>query len=168
MLSILKSLLEKLEISNFLNRNYSPTTKAVTKVKAGRIDSVQINNHVTPAGYKKKSLLGLPQAIGDELQQSTIYKKVVYLHDMADSNETPQIQDRTFVDCEVRGPSIIIPNESEFNECGFDGDKEMLFIPIHGDRYVLGAIGVNRCKFNGCTFVGVGMLVPQNELSKYL
>lgn len=72
----------------------------------------------------------------------------------------PIIQGKSFIDCRLRGPSVIIPMSGcEFDSCNLgasDGDiRNLMFSPL-GSTKLTGGIALQDCKFIRCDFLGVG------------
>jgi len=70
------------------------------------------------------------------------------------------IENRTFTDCLIEGPAVLLPLEG----CHFDGcnmgdahgdPRNLLLLPMGAQR-VTGAIPLKNCKFINCRFLGVG------------
>jgi hypothetical protein len=74
----------------------------------------------------------------------------------------------TFENCQVHGPAVLAMIDNvRINRCGFDGTPEAVLWPISSERkQILGAIGLSNCEFVGCSFVGIGLAVPEAELSQ--
>ncbi len=70
------------------------------------------------------------------------------------------IEGRTFTDCLIEGPGVLLPLEG----CNFDGcnmgdahgDPRNLMLQPVGPKRVTGAIPLKDCKFINCRFLGVG------------
>jgi hypothetical protein len=70
------------------------------------------------------------------------------------------IRDRTFEDCYIYGPAILVPHGmGMFHECGFEGDTSSLFITIAEERSVIGVIALENCIFRRCHFRKIGFIV---------
>jgi len=73
---------------------------------------------------------------------------------------TYALEDLIFENCVIMGPAVLLPLEGvAFNECGFDapGAEWIIWRIDPGRPGVTGAIGVNRCEFHSCRFVGIGI-----------
>ncbi|MFN8559321.1 MAG: hypothetical protein U0531_18950 [Dehalococcoidia bacterium] len=66
---------------------------------------------------------------------------------------------RTFEDCTIYGPAVILPvDHVTFENNTFEAEREALFWEIPDDReVVVGAIGLKSCVFRRCIFRGVGI-----------
>ena len=82
------------------------------------------------------------------------------------------IEGRTFVDCLIEGPAVMLP----LSGCHFDGcdlgdahgdPSNLLLKPVGAER-VTGAIPVVDCKFIRCRFWGVGFTGRQGFLDQML
>lgn len=99
-----------------------------------------------------------------DLATRTEFSKVeVPIHLLVDTvlqNGGAGIEGHRFVDCVVRGPAILIPGPStRFLHCNFGdvaGDVRNLFLRAAGPK-IIGAVPVDRCVFEGCLFLGVGL-----------
>ena len=98
-----------------------------------------------------------------DLATRTEFSKVlVPLHQLLDAvveNGGQSIEGYRFTDCVIRGPAVIIPGaQTQFvnsNLGDVAGNVRNLFLRAAGPM-IMGAIGVNRCVFDGCLFVGIG------------
>lgn len=70
------------------------------------------------------------------------------------------IDGRTFVDCFIEGPAVMMPIEGcDFENCNFGdphGDPRTLMLKPMGARRVTGVIPFTNCIFERCTFGGIG------------
>ncbi len=70
------------------------------------------------------------------------------------------IEDRTFVDCLIEGPAVLLPMEGcNFDSCNMgdvQGDPRNLMLRPAGPQRVIGAVPMKNCKFLRCRFLGVG------------
>ncbi len=62
-----------------------------------------------------------------------------------------------FEGCDLKGPAVLIPQDSNFVNTNLGGDPNALLWEISPDRPgVIGAIVVRNCTFERCTFMNVG------------
>lgn len=70
------------------------------------------------------------------------------------------IEGKTFTDCRLEGPAVIIPvGQCHFEACDFgfsNGDMRNLLLTPMGPQTVTGAIGFKDCTFTRCVFMAVG------------
>ena len=70
------------------------------------------------------------------------------------------IEGRTFTDCLIEGPGVLLPLEGcNFEGCNMGdahGDPRNLMLQPVGPQRVTGAIPLKDCKFINCRFLGVG------------
>ncbi|WP_395945725.1 hypothetical protein [Brevundimonas sp.] len=70
------------------------------------------------------------------------------------------IKGKTFIDCRLEGPAVLLPiGGCEFDACdmGFaSGDIRNLLLSPVGPQKVTGAVVFEGCKFQRCTFYAVG------------
>lgn len=70
------------------------------------------------------------------------------------------IEGRTFTDCLIEGPGVLLPLEGcHFDGCNMGdahGDPRNLMLQPVGPQRVTGAIPLKDCKFINCRFLGVG------------
>jgi hypothetical protein len=93
-----------------------------------------------------------------------IYSKVevwlpLLLHEAAQRGESV-IEGKTFSDCRIHGPAVIVPiSGCQFDGCSMgapDGDmRNLMFQPL-GPTKITGAIAFRNCLFERCDFLGVG------------
>ncbi len=66
-----------------------------------------------------------------------------------------------FEGCDIKGPVVLVPQDSTFANSSLVGDPDALLWEIPPDRpEVIGAILVRNCTFEGCTFINVGLAGP--------
>ncbi|MBW8304476.1 MAG: hypothetical protein K0M78_11170 [Brevundimonas sp.] len=70
------------------------------------------------------------------------------------------IEDRTFIDCRLEGPAVVMPvGACEFDACdmGYSGGdiRNLLLAPVGAEK-VIGAIAFRNCTFRRCAFFAVG------------
>lgn len=93
-----------------------------------------------------------------------IYSKVeiwlpLLIHEAALRGESV-IEGKTFSECRIHGPAVIIPiSGCQFEGCALgasDGDmRNLMFQPL-GPTKITGAIAFRNCRFERCDFLGVG------------
>ena len=70
------------------------------------------------------------------------------------------IEGRTFIDCELHGPAVIVPIVGcDFSGCNLgsaDGDMANLMLQPLGSSRVTGCIPFRECRFERCRFLAVG------------
>jgi hypothetical protein len=89
---------------------------------------------------------------GDRTHRNALLR----LSDLTVNNDL--IEDQIFENCKLVGPAVIVPMDSEFSNCGWLGEPDALIWEIPEERtLILGAIGLVRCRFYGCTFERIGM-----------
>jgi hypothetical protein len=81
------------------------------------------------------------------------------------------IEDRTFRDCIIEGPAVLLPVDAcNFDNCDFgstSGDIRNLILRPEGAR-VTGAIAMTRCLFFDCRFVAIGFTGHDNFIRSLL
>ena len=82
--------------------------------------------------------------------------EVVRIADLATA--TGVVVEHDFQGCLVVGPAVLVPLDSAFLSCNLGGpDIDALFWLIPESRkVVVGAVAVQRCRFDGCRFENVG------------
>ena len=70
------------------------------------------------------------------------------------------VRGRTFVNCQLLGPAVLLAGEGvQLNECHLgdsQGDiRNLLFRPLSTQR-MIGPIGFEHCTFQACAFAAVG------------
>ena len=70
------------------------------------------------------------------------------------------IENRTFIDCLIEGPAVLLPLEGcHFDGCNMgdaQGDPRNLLLQPAGPQRVTGAVPLKHCTFINCRFLGVG------------
>ncbi|WP_312685095.1 hypothetical protein [Brevundimonas nasdae] len=84
---------------------------------------------------------------------------------------TNVIEGKTFIDCRMEGPAVILPvNGCEFDSCDMGnsgGDPRNLFLSPMGAQKVVGAIAFKNCVFRRCSFFYVGMTGVPSFLAEF-
>lgn len=66
-----------------------------------------------------------------------------------------------FINCDLKGPAVLVPQGSNFADSNLIGDPDALLWEIPPERpQVIGAILARNCTFEECTFVNVGLAGP--------
>ena len=72
----------------------------------------------------------------------------------------PIVENRTFIDCLIEGPGVLLPLEGcHFDGCNMgdaQGDPRNLLLQPAGPQRVTGAVPLKHCTFINCRFLGVG------------
>jgi hypothetical protein len=77
------------------------------------------------------------------------------------------LRDKSFEDCVLAGPALLAPfRDVTFDHCGFGGDPESIVWTIPNPKFVVGAIGIERCTFRRCTFEAVGLAHHQKDVKR--
>ena len=82
------------------------------------------------------------------------------------------IEGRTFIECLIEGPAVLLP----LSGCNFDGcnmgdaqgDPRSLMLKPVGSERVTGTVAIRDCKFIRCRFLGVGSTGPQSFLDEMI
>lgn len=84
--------------------------------------------------------------------------------------EEPVIMGKTFEDCTIYGPAVLLPVERTIMEHNsFNGTSEGIFWEIPDDRnYIIGAVGLVDCTFRRCNFHGIGISGKRPLLEQFL
>ncbi|HYC97162.1 hypothetical protein [Brevundimonas sp.] len=76
------------------------------------------------------------------------------------SSGNPLIDGKTFIDCRIEGPAVLLPVDGcDFDACDMGyagGDLRNLLLRPVGPQKVIGAIAFRNCTFRRCVFVAVG------------
>lgn len=84
-----------------------------------------------------------------------IFQKEIDIRAMAD--DEAKVEDRVFMGCAITGPAVVVPLATSLVDSTFDGTPDSVLWEIPDRRtLVLGAIGLIRCRFYGCTFTNIG------------
>jgi hypothetical protein len=80
---------------------------------------------------------------------------VVRLCELA--GDTATLQGLGFINCEIRGPAVLVGHESIFDNNTWRGNPDAVLWEVPWERQnIIGAIQAVRCSFEECTFIGVG------------
>jgi len=82
------------------------------------------------------------------------------------------VEGRTFVDCLIEGPAVLLPLEGcNFTDCNMGdamGDSRNLLLKPVGPERVIGVIPIMNCQFIRCRFLGVGFTGTQGFLDNMI
>lgn len=110
---------------------------------------------------------------GPKISATVVRGEVINLAALA-ADGVMALEDKVFERCRFVGPAVIAPVDVTFGRNTFlppeadypPGSEVLAIVPsIHEMSYrvVVGAIAVNRVKFDLCTFENVALAVPQDE-----
>lgn len=78
------------------------------------------------------------------------------------------VRNMVFERCDIKGPAVLVFQNSTVEHNTFRGDADALFWEIGEDRSaVLGAILLDTCRFTGCTFENVGIAGTREALAPF-
>ena len=105
-----------------------------------------------------------------ELVERELRGKVLRLTDLLDGR--PIISDRVFVDCDIYGPAVLLPNATSVtmrqNVFFADAPLDSLFFVLPSGRSLSdGMIGVENCVFDRCRFINVGIAGTQQAVDLF-
>jgi|JUGB01.1.fsa_nt_gi hypothetical protein len=84
---------------------------------------------------------------------------------------TTVIEGKTFIDCRMEGPAVILPiGGCEFDNCDMGnsgGDPRNMFLTPMGAQKVVGAIAFKNCVFRRCSFFFVGITGAPEFLTNF-
>ena len=92
--------------------------------------------------------------------KTTFESEIIRLADLTVTQDV--LVGYTFTDCVIFGPAVLAPaGESVITDCTFSADADGLFWLVEPQReYVVGAIGLQDCRFERCRFDRVGFAGP--------
>ncbi|MEN5170183.1 hypothetical protein ABE444_11500 [Brevundimonas pondensis] len=95
---------------------------------------------------------------GPEYKSLAVWLPQLFMETVRAGSRT--IEGRTFVDCLIEGPAVLLAVEGcHFDDCNLgdaDGDPRTLMLAPQAPRQVVGPIPFRNCRFIGCQFLGVG------------
>lgn len=95
-------------------------------------------------------------ATPDKLTQSVLTSRDVRVADL--TRESPTIRYKTFVNCTIYGPAmILINNPNYFSDVGIEGTMESCLVETT-NRRLIGVIVLESCTFKNCKFRNVGFI----------
>lgn len=81
---------------------------------------------------------------------------------------TLSVENRTFIDCLIEGPAVLLPLEAcHFDSCDMGdakGDPRTLLLEPRSPERVTGTIPLRNCRFERCRFLGVGFTGSKSYL----
>jgi hypothetical protein len=82
----------------------------------------------------------------------------------------PIIRGRTFEDCTIYGPAVVLPLDYiTLEHNSFDGAPEAVLWEIPDERAVIiGAIGLIDCIFRRCRFQGIGVAGKRPFIERFI
>jgi len=122
-----------------------------------------INNDLTEGVRLEGDLISLFETLWPNFQQSVARitqkatKREIWIAELA--RESSIIAGKVFRNLIIRGPAVLaILEGNRFSRCLFDNPAKpeaMLWTPMNPDASI-GAIGLSRCQFESCDFIGIG------------
>jgi len=112
-----------------------------------------------------------PGASASELASNYISGRTVRLTDLVpDLPAAPVIRGKTFENCDILGPAVVVSKMSSLYESTFIfGEKERdVFIETPSNDELHGVIGLERCVFRECIFLRVGFIAPKDQIDAFL
>jgi len=124
----------------------------------------------SPTGLPDKHAPPKPFATQDDFQSRTITGKTVPIYALP--RDRLFVKNREFIDCDIEGPSVILPFfNTSFENCSWglpESDAKSLMFPIAKDRTMTGIIGLLDCVFRGCRIRNIGVAGPKKELDAFI
>ncbi len=116
-----------------------------------------------------------PYPLATDLNATDFHGVHIWLPDLmraAFAAGAPLIQDRTFTDCVLEGPAVLLAaGRVELDECnlGYTGGdiRNLVLRPVAPDKAV-GALPFRNCRFKRCEFVAVGFTGSENFIQAIL
>jgi hypothetical protein len=103
---------------------------------------------------------------GPEYRSTSIWLPQLFLETRRAGSAN--IENRTFIECLIEGPAVLLPlSGCNFDSCDMgdaQGDPRTLMLKPVGPDRVIGTIAIRNCKFIRCRFLGVGFTGPQSFL----
>jgi hypothetical protein len=88
---------------------------------------------------------------------------------IVDTTDTAVLENTSFERCVILGPAVVVPAESRFISCSFEGEPEAVIWEIPPNRKrLLGAIKLDACSFNDCQFKGIGLGLSAEAAQEFL
>jgi hypothetical protein len=113
--------------------------------------------------YDVKNTGPIPTDLGTRIEFNKVLVPLAQLFDATIEGGSVGVRGRRFVDCIIRGPAVILPNQgTSFVDCNMgdvSGDVRNLFLKPAGPK-IIGGIPVDDCLFQGCLFFAVGFAGP--------
>ncbi len=111
-----------------------------------------------------------PIGPGPEYRGASIWLPQLYLEAARQGVYT--IENKTFVECLLEGPAVVLPiGGCVFDDCFLGqhgGDPKALMLVPMSPSQVLGAVSFLNCRFERCRFVGVGFTGDPQFLESFL
>jgi hypothetical protein len=76
----------------------------------------------------------------------------------------------TFIDCQVKGPAVLVTQASELRDCNLGGptaDAVLWEVDPNIRPVIVGAILAQNCHFERCTFERVGFAGPPELMEEF-
>lgn len=96
--------------------------------------------------------------------ESYFSKRIVQIADLIYYG--PRIEGKTFEDCHIKGPAIVIFRGGSLDSTIFIGDRDLSFVelPVNG---IIGVVEFVRCTFRRCRFEAVGVMASAEEIALF-
>lgn len=97
-------------------------------------------------------------------------KEVIQIALLAGDDGT--VRDATFEGCHIKGPAVLAPlggsTDFEHNTFHSPTPEAMLWEVDPEERgLIVGVVGVENCRFLGCTFSNIGIVGPKELLDRF-
>jgi hypothetical protein len=87
--------------------------------------------------------------------------ETIRLTELLEDSAGDVLDDLLAEDCEVVGPIVVVPIDTEFEDCTWDvigsNPKDMFWETPAKKTAIIGAVGLRRCRFVRCNFSRVGI-----------
>lgn len=98
-----------------------------------------------------------------DLIPSVLQNKNVRLVDLA--MQDPIVRNRTFEDCQIYGPAVLVPERCVFYQCHMDTAGDAGFIKTTNER-LWGVLRFEGCVFRRCSFYKIGFIGPPEAIDR--
>jgi hypothetical protein len=129
----------------------------------------QLNlNNITPARQVEDRQDSGPQLQPNELAKQCISDRTLRIVDLV--GDGAHIEGRTFERCHIMGPALvtfIFPLKMSGGGFVTGGNIEAILWEQPPNKRVIGIIAVENCVFRDCTFEGIGIVGPPEDIQQF-
>ena len=114
----------------------------------------ELKRELTQTAEERDEAKRQAHALPDQLTSSHLQGLNIRINDLA--REEPFVRNRTFVDCHIYGPAVLVLDGCTLRGITFDTPIDSLFILVTQER-AWGVIKIENCIFKDCRFMKIGI-----------
>lgn len=146
------------EMESMVQQQSNAAPTGMTGIAVSGQASVHMQNvHISVGGTP------LPDVAQPQTRESSWLAEVYLSHRSFRIYDIPRdddgiIRNRTFEDCDIYGPAVLVPLSGRLDGCSFEGDADTVLWELSPrQERIVGAIGLEDCIFRRCRFRRIGL-----------